>query len=466
MRGQIRFLPAGLNVGSVLMTSFLLASVTLPSAVVAADAKHREGTLPTGFPYEITVPDNWNGILINDLDAVTNAKTDIAVDLLKKGYAYAGTGRHPERTTRHDPLTELEAQVAVIDMFEKEFGKPKHKIQYGCSGGGFVALAMAEQFPGKIDGAVSFNARGTGGMAVANTWLDLPFALKALLAPDSNLLVAPVPNDALPGAYDAWKKVLDAAQQTPEGRARIALAVAVSQWPTWGSINDSPPKPAEGDLAAQQKAMFKSASDGLSNSVNRRQLYDNPAGLASWNTGLDFAKAYDVGADPKQKAIVEQLYEAAGLSGKAGIAKDIEQLNQQPRIEGSAGGVNYWLKPGRLLNGDVKVPLLHVHGVGDALLPPHLTAGYGVAIEKAGNGKLYRQAFVDAAGHCKTNVAEAEAAITTLTERIATGTWGDTSPEGLNARQTAAGGETPRYIPYTFATPFNRAFYVTSPHPF
>jgi hypothetical protein len=105
MRGQIRFLPAGLNVGSVLMTSFLLASVTLPSAVVAADARHRDGTLPTGFPYEITVPDNWNGILINDLDAVTNAKTDIAVDLLKKGYAYAGTGRHPERMTRHDPLT-------------------------------------------------------------------------------------------------------------------------------------------------------------------------------------------------------------------------------------------------------------------------------------------------------------------------------------------------------------------------
>ena len=39
-----------------------------------------------------------------------------------------------------------------------------------------------------INGAISFNARGTGGMAVANTWLDLPFTLKALLAPGSDLL--------------------------------------------------------------------------------------------------------------------------------------------------------------------------------------------------------------------------------------------------------------------------------------
>ena len=57
-------------------------------------------------------------------------------------------------------------------------------------------------------------------------------------------------------------------------------------------------------------------------------------------------------------------------------------------------------------------------------------------------------------------------AIKTVTERIATGNWGDTSPEGLNGREPAAGDGKPRYIAYTFATPFNRAFYTTSPHPY
>lgn len=438
--------------------------VLMASAGLAEEGGHREGTLPSAFPYEITVPKNWNRIVINDLDAVANRKSDFVFYLLEQGYAYAGTGRHPERMTKHDPLTELDAQVAVLDIFEKEFGKPKYKIQYGCSGGGFVALAMAEQRPGKIDGAIAFNARGTGGMAVANTWLDLPFALKALLAPSSSLLVAPVPNDALPAAYDAWKVTLDNAQQTPQGRARIALAVALTQWPTWGSINDSPAKPVEGNLDSLQQAMFKSASDGIANSINRRQLYDNPEGLASWNTGIDYAHAYELGADPQQKKIVEQLYEQAGLNGKAGIASDLDNINRQPRIEGSAGGVNFWLKPGRLLNGEIKIPLLHIHGVGDALLPPHLTAGYAVAIAKAGNNDLYRQAFIDSAGHCHTNTAEAYAAISAMVERIESGRWGDTGPDGLNKR-APSNLEKPRYIAYSFATPFNRAFYVGSQHP-
>ncbi|MGK6317695.1 alpha/beta hydrolase family protein [Neorhizobium sp. DT-125] len=343
-----------------------------------------EGTLPSGFPYQMSMPLNWNGIVISDLDSVTNRNTPLAVDLLAKGYAYIGTGRHPERMTRHDPLTELDAQASVIDLFSKKYGKAKHVIQYGCSGGGYITLAIAERHPDKINGAVAFNARGTGSMAVANAWLDLPFALKALLAPGSDLLVAPVPNSALPAAYEAWKAVLDKAQASPEERARIALAVAVSQWPTWGSIDDTPPKPDANDLAALEQAMVKSASDGLANSVKRRQLYDNPAGLASWNTGIDYKEFYQKGADARQKKIVEQLYEKAGL-GKASLEKDLEKINAQPRIEGSEEGVNYWLQPGRLIGGDVKVPLLHIHGLGDALLPPHLSEGYAMAVKRAGH---------------------------------------------------------------------------------
>jgi len=451
--------------------AFTLAALTLGGALmgstaIAADAKHEEGILPSGFPYQISMPENWNGIVISDLDAVTNLKDPIPVDLLAKGYAYIGTGRHPERMTKHDPLTELDAQAAVIDLFAQKFGQAKHVIQYGCSGGGYVTLAMAEKHPDKINGAVAFNARGTGGMAVANTWLDLPFALKALLAPGSDLMVAPVPNSALPAAYDAWKAVMDKAQATPEGRARIALAVAVSQWPTWGSIEDTPPKPASDDLAALEKAMVKSASDGLANSVKRRQLYDNPAGLASWNSGIDYKAFYENGADAEQKKIIGELYEKAGLGGKDAIEKDLDKINAQPRVEGSKDGVNYWLKPGRLIGGDIKVPLLHIHGLGDALLPPHLSEGYAVAVKKQGHEDLYRRAFLQASGHCKTEVSEAEAAIQAMVDRLDTGKWGDTSADALNALAKKANTQTPRYVTYTFDTPFNRAFYADSKHPF
>jgi pimeloyl-ACP methyl ester carboxylesterase len=316
-----------------------------------------------------------------------------------------------------------------------------------------------------IDGAVAFNARGTGGMAVANTWLDMPFTLKALLAPGSNLLVAPVPANALPTAYDAWKPVMEKAQQTPEGHARIALAVAVSQWPTWGAISNPPKEKPKDDPTSLQVAMFKSASDGLANAINRRQLYDNPAGLASWNTGIDYAKFYEVGADPEQKAIVSKLYQEAGL-GEAAIAADLAKINAQPRIEGTPEGVRYWLEPGRLIEGKIGVPLLHAHGLGDALLPPHLMAGYAVAVEKQGKDDLYRQAFVDAAGHCETEVSEAMATIEAMVTRLGTGKWGDTSPQALNGAARTLNLAEPRFVSYTFKTPFNRAFYTDTKRPF
>ena len=445
---------------AIRLTSLLLASPTL-----AAEVRKEEGTLPTQYPYYIAVPANWNGIIVNDLDAVAAKGTPLAAHLLDRGYAYTGTGRHPERLTRHDPLTELDAQVAVIKMVKEKFGRPRHTIQYGCSGGGYVTLAMAEKHPDVINGAISFNARGTGGMAVANTWLDLPYTLKALIAPDSNLLVAPVPQSALPGAFDAWKQAMEKAQGTPEGRARIALAVAVSQWPTWGAIGNPPKEKPQGDLASLQAAMFRSASDGLGNAVNRRQLYDNPAGLASWNTGIDYAKFYEVGADPEQKAIVSKLYQEAGL-GEAAIGADLAKINAQPRIEGSPEGVRYWLEPGRLIEGKIDVPLLHVHGLGDALLPPHLLAGYAVAVEQQGKGDLYRTAFIDAAGHCETSVSEAMAAIEAMVKRLDTGKWGDTSPAALNSAAGALKLEQPRYVSFTFKTPFNRAFYADTKHPF
>ena len=442
-----------------------LTGLLTVSVAHGAEIKREEGTLPSQFPFLINVPENWNGIVINDLDAVANKDGKLAAYLLDHGDAYTGTGRHPERMTRHDPLTELEAQVAVIKMVKEKFGQPRYTIQYGCSGGGYVTLAMAEKHPDMINGAISFNARGTGGMAVANTWLDLPYTLKALLAPGSDLLVAPVPNSALPAALDAWKPVMEKAQQTTEGRARIALAVAVSQWPTWGAIGNPPKEKPKGDPASLQAAMFKSASDGLANSVNRRQLYDNPAGLASWNTGIDYAKFYEAGADPEQKEIVSRLYKEAGL-GEEAIAADLAKINAQPRIEGSSEGVRYWLEPGRFIEGKIGVPLLHAHGLGDALLPPHLLAGYAVAVEKQGKGDLYRTAFVDAAGHCETTTSEAMAAIEAMVNRLETGNWGDTSPAALNAAASALKLEQPRYVSYTFKTPFNRAFYADTKRPF
>jgi hypothetical protein len=53
-----------------------------------------------------------------------------------------------------------------------------------------------------------------------------------------------------------------------------------------------------------------------------------------------------------------------------------------------------------------------------------------------------------------------------MVTRLNTGKWGDTSPAALNAAASALNLEAPRFVSYTFKTPFNRAFYSDTKHPF
>ncbi len=445
---------------------FTAEAASAPAAAPLAGIDRETGTLPSGYPYKISVPKTWNGIIVSDLDADGREDGPLATYLLSHGYAYVGTGRHPERMNKNDPISELDAQVAVIQKVIAKHGKGKHTIQMGCSGGGFTALAMAEKHPEIINGAVAFNARGTGGLAVANTWLDLPFALKGLLAPTSNLKIAPVMESQLPAAYDEWAVVLEQAKKTPEGRARVALAVVLSQYPMWGAIGGKPARPTAGNLDSMETAMFESAMDGLKNAVTRRQLYDNVAGVASWNTGIDYARFYAQGSMPEQKEIIAKLYERAGLGGAKGVDADLAKINAQPRIEGSREGVNYWLTPGRLLSGDIKVPVLHIHGLGDALLPPHLLLGYANEVKKKGQEANYRTGFIDATGHCSQSVAETVAALETMVQRLDKGAWPDTAPAALAARASAVDPKQPRFVSHDFVTPFDRAYWPGLAHPF
>ena len=54
------------------------------SAALGAEIKREEGTLPSQFPYQISVPGNWNRIVINDLDAVANKDGKLAAYLLNQ----------------------------------------------------------------------------------------------------------------------------------------------------------------------------------------------------------------------------------------------------------------------------------------------------------------------------------------------------------------------------------------------
>ncbi|GAB2989967.1 alpha/beta hydrolase [Streptomyces pseudoechinosporeus] len=442
----------------------LVATATAPATAQTAEPgpQQRSGTLPDGTAYAIHIPANWNGTVVNDLDAVVNLAhaTPRAQFFLDHGYAYAGTDRRPDRTYHFDPRAERDEQAQVLDIFTAEFGTPRHAIQFGCSGGGGVALGVAESYPDKVDAAISMN--GADGIVMSNQRLDLLFALKALLAPDSGLPVVGISYQDREKAAKAWGGVLAAAQETGVGRARIALAGALAQVPAWGgAFAPYPEEPDTQDRDAVQQMMIRSVVDSAVYAAGIRYLYDNPAGVMSWNTGIDYRRFY-AHADAAQKKTVRELYAKAGAHTEPAVRADLSRVNASPRIQGPASAVSYWKE--RALTGNPRVPLLQLTTVGDSTRSSAMMAAYAQGVRANGKSRLYRQALIDSPGHCTFNVPELAAALETVMRRLETGRWGgSTLPEVLNTVGRGFGLGEPRFIS-TKGLPAksNRAFFPSS----
>lgn len=409
------------------------------------------GFLADGTRYLIRFPDDWNGILIRDLDIADRvnqeprrARYDF---LLEKGYALAGTARHALRAWQYDPVREIADLDLVLDRFEAKFGDPEYVIQFGCSGGGHVALAVAENFHDRIDGAVVLSAHHP--IWLMNTFLDGWFVLQTLLGeyyeaaghgPASDLMIIGLANDGSSSASghgmegelpEAWRRAFAAANQSEQGRARMALAFAIAQWPVW--MADETALPSYSDLEALQESIYGSLIR-LSGSPGgeARIIFENAAQgqQLSWNENVDYA-AYFKNANPALRAAVETMYRNAGLD----LDSDITTVNEANGVLASQYAVDYWSAPGRATVGDPQIPVMRVHSLGDYQIPYTLMLGYQQATAERGADDLLRTALVEATGHCvetAISTAESSAALEVLLQRLREGEWPDTDADALN----------------------------------
>lgn len=409
--------------------------------------------------YRIRVPENWNGTLISDLDYYHAAQSPKYIYLLEQGYALSGTLRRPERLMHYDPAHEIHDLVTVLDIFEEKFGKPKKTIQFGCSGGGNVATGMAEIHPDRIDGAISSGAPTSPWFT--NSSLDGFFVLKSLIAPDLPIVNLPLKGDEIKAIGAAWREALENAQKTPEGRARIALAVTIGQWPGWGGTygkfaTASVPEPDLTDVDALQESMYRTVSLVLPSerTFGHTMLELAAPGQLRWNTGIDYREFFKNG-NPDYQEAVRQLYQEAGLS----LQDDLKQINASPRIKADPEAIRWWSAPGRTHVGEPKVPLLRLHDNGDLLVYPSMVKGYESVVAKKGYSELFRTAYVNRAGHCTYTVGEIAAAITTVEKRIDTGEWPSTKPEDLNVlAKSLIPSDTPKFYEFSGVKKYNRVW--------
>lgn len=384
-----------------------------------------EGKLPDGTPWEIVVPSNWNGTLLVDLDFASSQGR--YATLHARGFAGAGIRREGGAG---DARANSDRFIPVLDIFAARFGKPARTIANGRSRGGVTSVVMMETYPERIDGALT-QCTVSGYIPSYNGKLDHAFAAQVLLETPLAIVNIPTESAEYSALTSAWSALITAAQATPQGKARIALAHALGQLPVWTNPNQPRPDPSNDDQ--MQQAMFDTLRAQFLSRLGVRRDYEQASGgVFNWNTGVDYAKVFNEMVRPEVKAVVEGFYRRAGLDVRA----DLQRVNNAPRISANPAAVTDVQRRGGH-SGNPTKPLLINEVIGDATAQAVTMQAYVEKAKQNGKGHLVRELFSDVAGHCNFSTASYAAVVEALDERVRTGVWPDTSPAAMNARARA-----------------------------
>jgi pimeloyl-ACP methyl ester carboxylesterase len=402
----------------------------------ATTARTLTGTLADGATYLIQVPADWNCTLfLYSHGYVTPGSSNPAQDvgdpvtgawLLGHGYALAGSSYASTGWAIQQALPD---QISTLNVFDQQVGTPARTIAWGHSLGGIITAGLIQDYPNRFSAALPMCGVLSGGVATWNTALDAEFAFQQLIDPSVQVANITDPTANLAGAEQAAA----AAQQTAQGRARLALVAALGDTPGW--FTPLSPQPAANDYAAQEsnQYLWDTEVDFPFVYAFRAELEARAGGNPSWNTGVNYVSDLARSADLRE---VVALYRAAGLS----LGKDLATLNQAPRISADPAAVRY-LAQNIAFDGRLAVPVLTMHTTGDGLVVPENEQAYASVVRRAGDSQLLRQIFVGRAGHCAFTPAETITAAQVLLNRLATGRWDDQAlqPSSLNAQAAALG---------------------------
>lgn len=432
------------RLGSWLRSTLLvlvLVVVAGTGSSASASSAHFTGTLANGAAWVADVPSGWNGILVLyshgfgpllPADAPDPATRDA---LLARGYALAGSSYDPAgswwalNTAVSDQFATIPAVTAAALP-----RAPERVLAFGTSMGGLVSALEAEQGAGIIDGALSTCGLVAGAVHLNNYQLDAEYAIAKLLmpAPGPKLVDFANPGEGA-ASGGALTAAVQAAQTSPQGRARLSLVFAL--------LNVVPvapgvPVPAPNDAAAIEATQYASAvqSFPLLNFIQFGRYWIELAagGNGSWTRGEDFGELLN---HSPYHDVVRKLYRTAGVDLKA----DVHSLNAGATIGADPDAIAS-LEETSVPTGELEVPQLTLHTTADPLVPFQHENVYADVVRNAGANSLLRQAFVDRWGHCTFTPAELVAGLEALRQRVDTGRWDSVAqPQSLQSAANALG---------------------------
>jgi hypothetical protein len=434
--------------GATLLASALLG--LLPALPAAAASTHSTGTLPDGATWIADVPSNWNGTLLlyshgyGPLTAADAPDPNTQADLLSEGYALAGSSYDPNGSwwaLGSAVRDQFQTLTAVKAGFLPR--APRQVLAFGTSMGGLISALEDQDSDGRIDGALTTCGLVGGGIQLNNYQLDGEYAISSLLAPGQSIKLVNFANQADSASSAAQlAAAAEKAQTTPQGRARLALAMAFMNVSTWAPGETMP---GVYDYPTQEQEQYDDyfvANPALTFIETARQQIELAAGgNGSWTVGVNYAKLL---AHSSYDSEVRAMYQAAGLSLRA----DLRTLTRGADIRASTRAIR-WLQRTSVPTGRLQVPELDLHTISDQLVPVQQENYYAHLVSQAGDRALLRQDFVERQNHCNFTPPELVAGVHAVQQRLQTGSWGSVAqPGALEASATSLNLGPAAFIPF------------------
>ena len=388
----------------------LLAALTLavagalaapPPAYFVDEAKLPFASLPglptqtasgvhNGAGYRMEVPPNWNGKLVLWAHGYRGTGLELTVDnhplrqfLIANGYAWAASSYS---RNAYDPAQGAKDTHALTTLFTGKFSKPVRTYITGASMGGHVTGIVAEQWPQSYDGAMPI-CGVLGDYELFDFFLDFNVAAQTLSGVGksypygADYLSTTVPatkaglGPAFPFALNATGQNFKSLVQLRSGGVRPMFEQG---WLYWNGV--------AGDflfgLGVGDGSLPRHPGVAVQNSDVLYQFDTNPA-LTAAEDAFNIA-VQRVTADPQGRH-------------RNGIS------NVPPTT------------------GDLRIPMLSLHTLGDLFVPFHMEQVYARRVAAHNASNLLVQRATRDIGHCSFTPTELVTTFVDLVKWVETG---------------------------------------------
>jgi hypothetical protein len=354
---------------------YFVDEAKLPFSALAGLPAQQYWGVHNAAGYRIEVPSNWNGKLVMWAHGYRGTGLELTVDdhplrpfLIANGYAWAASSYSKNA---YDPAQGAKDTHALTQLFNGIVGKPSRTYITGASMGGHVTGVVAEQWPQSYDGAMPI-CGVLGDYELFDYFLDFNVSAQTLSGVGKTY---PYGSDYLTTTVPATKAALGP-----------AFPYALN---------------ANGQTF---KSLVQLRSGGV------RPLFDQ--GWLFWNgVAGDFLFGLGVGDGtlPRQPGVAVQnsdvVYQFDTNPAQSGAETvfngTVQRVTADPQGRRNNGLAN--VTP---TTGDLRMPMLTLHTLGDLFVPFHMEQEYARRVAANGRSSNLVQRATRDYGHCAFTAPE------------------------------------------------------------